>query len=110
MIIAEIGDISAFESPEKLSKYAGVVPTTFQSGIKIVEGITMKKEVHGRPSHRCNKRLKYILGISAQTIVDSRDTDLTRPLQQFYKRICRTHKDLMERQLRSLHFLINLSK
>lgn len=32
MIIAEIGDISRFDSPDKILAYAGLSPTTYQSG------------------------------------------------------------------------------
>ena len=32
MILAEIGDISRFDSPDKILAYAGLSPTTYQSG------------------------------------------------------------------------------
>ena len=32
MIIAEIGDFSRFESPDKILAYAGISPSTYQSG------------------------------------------------------------------------------
>jgi len=32
MIVAEIGDITCFSSPDKLLAYAGMSPTTYQSG------------------------------------------------------------------------------
>ena len=32
MIIAEIGDFSRFDSPDKILAYAGILPSTYQSG------------------------------------------------------------------------------
>ncbi len=32
MILAEIGDFSRFDSPDKLLAYAGMSPSTYQSG------------------------------------------------------------------------------
>jgi len=51
-ITAEIGDIGRFNSPKKLCSYAGLVPSTRQSGMHTYHGPTMKQ---------CNTNLKWIL-------------------------------------------------
>lgn len=42
-ILAEIGDISRFKSPDELCSYAGLVPSTHQSGGKSVRGRITKE-------------------------------------------------------------------
>jgi transposase len=50
-IVAEIGDIKRFESPERLCSYAGLVPGIKQSGNKLVFGRLIKQ---------ANKNLKCV--------------------------------------------------
>lgn len=51
-ILAEIGDISRFESDEKLCSYAGLVPSTHQSG---------GRSAHGRITKQGSPVLRWIL-------------------------------------------------
>ena len=51
-ILAEIGDISRFESNDKLCSYAGLVPSIHQSG---------GKSVHGRITKQGSPVLRWIL-------------------------------------------------
>lgn len=60
IIIAEIGDISRFSSPKKLTKYAGLVPSVNQSGNHCYMGRITKA---GR------KRLRWILVQAANNAV-----------------------------------------
>jgi transposase len=52
-IVSEIGDITRFPTAKKLCSYAGLVPSTRQSGDHVFHGRTMKE---------CNHNLKWILG------------------------------------------------
>jgi transposase len=52
IIITEIGDILRFPSSKKLCSYAGLVPSTIQSG---------DHTYHGRILKECNQHLKWIL-------------------------------------------------
>lgn len=42
-IAAEVGDITRFPSPEQLSSYAGLVPSTYSSGSKTINGRITKQ-------------------------------------------------------------------
>ncbi len=53
MILAEIGDFSRFESPDKILAYAGMSPTTYQSG--------NFESNHSRMEKRGSKYLRYAL-------------------------------------------------
>lgn len=53
MIIAEIGDFSHFDSPDKILAYAGLSPTTYQSG--------QLNNCHSRMEKRGSKYLRYAL-------------------------------------------------
>ncbi len=53
MIIAEIGDFSRFDSPDKLLAYAGISPSTYQSG--------QLDNSHSRMEKRGSKYLRYAL-------------------------------------------------
>ncbi len=53
MIIAEIGDFSEFDSPDKLLAYAGLSPSTYQSG--------QLNNSHSRMEKRGSKYLRYAL-------------------------------------------------
>ena len=58
-ILAEIGDISRFESDEKLCSYAGLVPSTKQSG---------GKSTHGRITRQGSPILRWVLTECVWTI------------------------------------------
>lgn len=51
MILSEIGDISRFDSPEKLAAYAGLVPSTYQSS---------STQYNGRITKQGNRWLRWI--------------------------------------------------
>ena len=53
MILAEIGDFSRFASPDKLLAYAGLSPTTYQSG--------KLDNVHAHMEKRGSRYLRYAL-------------------------------------------------
>ena len=53
MIIAEIGDFSRFDSPEKILAYAGLSPSTYQSG--------QLESSHSRMEKRGSRYLRYAL-------------------------------------------------
>ena len=73
LLLSEIGDITRFSTPEKLSSWAGLAPRTHQSGDSCW---------NGRITKRGNKRVRWILSQSAQT------ARLHDPkFQTFYQRI-----------------------
>lgn len=51
-IIAEIGDIERFPSSKQLQSYAGLVPSTYNSG---------DKQIHGKITKQGSKWLRYIM-------------------------------------------------
>ena len=53
MILAEIGDLSKFDSPDKILAYAGLSPTTYQSGYF--------ESSHSKMEKRGSKYLRYAL-------------------------------------------------
>ena len=53
MIIAEIGDFTRFDSPDKILAYAGLSPSTYQSG--------QMDNSHARMEKRGSKYLRYVL-------------------------------------------------
>lgn len=53
MIVAEIGDFSKFDSPDKILAYAGLSPSTYQSG--------QMDSIHARMEKRGSKYLRYAL-------------------------------------------------
>ena len=53
MILAEIGDLSKFDSPDKILAYAGLSPTTYQSGYF--------NSPHSKMEKRGSKYLRYAL-------------------------------------------------
>ncbi len=53
MIIAEIGDFSRFDSPDKILAYAGISPSTYQSG--------QLDNCHSKMEKRGSKYLRYAL-------------------------------------------------
>ena len=53
MIIAEIGDFSQFDSPDKILAYAGMSPSTYQSG--------QLDNSHSRMEKRGSRYLRYAL-------------------------------------------------
>ncbi|MEM5793018.1 MAG: IS110 family transposase, partial [Candidatus Aenigmatarchaeota archaeon] len=73
LIMAEIGDIRRFKNAECLCSYAGLVPSTYQSG---------NKQYHGKITKQGSKWLRWIL-IQAANKAITRDN----ALQRFYKRL-----------------------
>lgn len=57
-ILSEIGDITRFATPERLSSYAGLASRVIQSG-------TM--DITGRTGHMCNRQLRTAMFMVAQT-------------------------------------------
>ena len=69
-ILAEIGDISRFESDEKLCSYAGLVPSTKESGYM---------SIHGRITKQGSPFLRWILEECVWAHLRcAKDTSLTR--------------------------------
>lgn len=66
IIISEIGDISKFSSPKKLLAYAGLDPTTKQSG-NFSASCT-------RISKRGSKHLRYAITYASSVIIHNNDT------------------------------------
>lgn len=62
MIIAEIGDFSRFDSPDKLLAYAGLSPSTYQSGKLNVTGAYAHMEKRG------SRYLRYALYNAAKYV------------------------------------------
>ena len=60
MIIAEIGDFSRFDSPDKILAYAGLSPTTYQSG--------QLDSSHSRMEKRGSRYLRYALFNAAKYV------------------------------------------
>ena len=73
LILAEIGDISRFPTPQKLAAYSGLISSTYQSG----EGC-----YQGRITKQGSKWLRWILVECTQTSIKKRHR-----LQRFYLRI-----------------------
>ena len=60
MILAVIGDINRFSSPDKLLAYAGLSPTTYQSG--------KLESTHAHMEKRGSKYLRYALFNAAKYV------------------------------------------
>ena len=60
MIVAEIGDFKRFDSPDKLLAYAGLSPSTYQSG--------KLESTHARMEKRGSKYLRYALYNAAKYV------------------------------------------
>jgi transposase len=75
MIIAEIVNISRFETPGKLTSYAGLVPSTYQSS---------QTQYTGRITKRGSKWLRWILTQCTHASVKSQKS---HKLKSFYLRI-----------------------
>ncbi|MEW5980711.1 MAG: IS110 family transposase [Acidobacteriota bacterium] len=76
-ILAEIGDVSRFSDPEKLCAYAGLVPSTQESG---------GKSTHGKITHQGSPILRWILVECVWNHTNNADdTSLTR----FFHRVAR---------------------
>jgi transposase len=75
MIIAEIVNISRFETPNKLASYAGLVPSTYQSS---------QTQYSGRITKRGSKWLRWILTQCSHASVKTRNS---HKLKSFYLRI-----------------------
>lgn len=76
-VLAEIGDVSRFPSPDKLASYAGLVPSTKQSGGKMVHGKLTKQ---GSPTLR-----RVLVECVWMHLIHGGDTSLTR----FFRRVAR---------------------
>lgn len=66
MIIAEIGDFAKFESPDKILAYAGLSPSTYQSG--------HLNNCHSHMEKRGSKYLRYALYIATKNVCIWDDT------------------------------------
>lgn len=75
MIIAEIVNISRFETPAKLASYAGLVPSTYQSS---------QTQYSGRITKRGSKWLRWILTQCTHASIKSQKS---HKLKSFYLRI-----------------------
>ena len=62
MILAEIGDFSRFDSPDKLSAYAGLSPSTYESGKFVATGGYAHMEKRG------SRYLRYALFNAAKYV------------------------------------------
>ena len=60
MILAEIGDFSRFSSPDKILAYAGVSPSTYQSG--------QLNNAHAHMEKRGSRYLRYALFNAAKYV------------------------------------------
>lgn len=60
MIIAEIGDFSRFDSPDRILAYAGMSPSTYQSG--------QLDNCHSHMEKRGSKYLRYALFNAAKYV------------------------------------------
>ena len=58
MILAEIGDFSRFDSPDKILAYAGMSPSTYQSG-------RLSLSAYSHMEKRGSRYLRYALYMSA---------------------------------------------
>jgi transposase len=76
-VLAELGDISRFSYPEKLCAYAGLVPSTHESG---------GKSAHGKITHQGSPVLRWVLVECVWNhLINADDTSLTR----FFHRVAR---------------------
>ena len=66
MIIAEIGDFSRFDSPDKILAYAGLSPSTYQSG--------QLTSSYARMEKRGSRYLRYALFNAARFVCHWDDT------------------------------------
>jgi len=75
LILSEIGDISRFENEKKLSSYAGLIPSTYQSG---------NVEYHGHITKQGSTWIRWVL-IQAAHVAVRQDNFL----QRFYIKIAK---------------------
>jgi transposase len=73
LIIAEIGDIRRFKSSRELCSYAGLVPSTYQSGNHVS---------HGSITKQGSRWLRWILIQAVHSAIKRRNA-----VQQFYKNV-----------------------
>lgn len=74
-VLAAVGDVRRFSSPEKLGAYLGLVPSIRQSG---------EREFYGRITKHGNAAARWLLVQAAHQL-----TRLCTPLRPFYERIKR---------------------
>jgi len=111
IILAEVGDARKFESPAKLSKYAGLVPKSNQSGECLLDGIVIKKNRKGGLVTRCNRRLKWIMMICAEVVSRQKETPLNKHLKSFHKRRLgrrKTRHDKMKAKVALAHKMLKI--
>ena len=77
LILAEIGDITRFPTPQKLTAYAGIVPSTYQSSTICHSG---------RITKQGSKWLRWILTQCTHASIKSRKS---HKLKKFYLRLAR---------------------
>lgn len=75
LIIAEIADFSRFDSPDKIAAYAGIVPSTYQSGNSCY---------HGKIIRQGSKWLRWILTQCTHASVKTRKS---HRIKRFYLRL-----------------------
>ncbi len=73
LLLAEIGDITRFPSPNHLVSWAGMCPRVYQSG---------DREYHGRMKKDANRRIKWLMGQIANVAAQHDDR-----MKEFYERI-----------------------
>ena len=75
VLIAVLGDLSRFPSPDRAASYLGLVPSTYQSG---------NKTYHGRITKQGSAHARWMLIEAAQSVDDH-----PGPLGVFFRRIAR---------------------
>lgn len=98
IVLAEVGDIFCFPSSSKFSSYCGLVSSVYQSGEREVDGKTVEKVFMGRLKKMANKRLKWIFILAANVVAKLPNSDLVKPLKDFYRRILRRNHGRYARQ------------
>ena len=78
LIYSEIGDVNRFSHSEKLSSYAGLVPSTHQSSLHTR---------HGKITKEGSRYLRWVLTECVQIHVSRYDTQLTRFYRRLVKRV-----------------------
>jgi len=97
IVLAEIGDISAFPQCKHFCSYSGLVPMVYQSGERVKDGEKILWINTGRLRPASNKRLKWIFIEAANVIAKQKLTPLNSPLLSFYRRIYNRHSGRYQR-------------
>lgn len=88
--VAETGGFDKFPSSGKYSGYAGLVQEIHNSGEREVDGRSVEKVHLGRIRTRCNKRLKWIFMMAAETVANL-SSDVAAPFKRFFQRMMKRH-------------------